>query len=46
MQGVNRAFPFVPSDEADDVVQVQTPLLFQLVGYFDENINVFALILI
>lgn len=31
LQGVNRAFPFVSSDEADDVIEVQTPMLFQLV---------------
>lgn len=30
-QGVNRAFPFVSSDEADDIIDVQTPVLFQLV---------------
>ncbi|KAL2502974.1 CCAAT-binding factor [Forsythia ovata] len=29
--GVNRAFPFVSDDEADDVIEVQTPMLFQLV---------------
>jgi len=28
---VNRAFPFVSSDEADDIIDVQTPVLFQLV---------------
>lgn len=31
-QGVNRAFPFVSNDEADDVVEVQTPVLFRLVS--------------
>jgi len=29
---VNRAFPFVSSNEADDIVDVQTPVLFQLVN--------------
>lgn len=28
---MNRAFPFVSSNEADDIVDVQTPVLFQLV---------------
>lgn len=31
VQGVNRAFPFVSSNEADDIVDIQTPVLFQLV---------------
>lgn len=30
-QGVNRAFPYVSSNEADDVIEVHTPMLFQLV---------------
>jgi ribosome biogenesis protein MAK21 len=30
-QGVNRAFPFVSSNEADDIIDIQTPVLFQLV---------------
>ena len=32
-QGVNRAFPYVSSNEADDIVDIETPMLFQLVGY-------------
>lgn len=32
IQGVNRAFPFVASDEADDIIEVQTPILFRLVS--------------
>lgn len=28
---MNRAFPYVSSNEADDIVDVQTPVLFQLV---------------
>lgn len=30
-QGVNRAFPYVSSNEADDIIEVQTPMLFKLV---------------
>lgn len=30
-QGVNRAFPYVSSAEADDIIEVQTPMIFQLV---------------
>ncbi|CAA0829454.1 Unknown protein [Striga hermonthica] len=46
LSGVNRAFPFVPSDEADDVVQVQTPVLFQLVHSTNFNVGVQALMLL
>lgn len=35
LQGVNRAFPFVSIDEADDFIEVQTPMLFQLVRFCD-----------
>lgn len=31
LQGVNRAFPFVSSDESDEIIETQTPILFQLV---------------
>lgn len=31
-QGINRAFGFVSNNEADDVVESQTPMLFQLVN--------------
>lgn len=31
MQGVNRALPYVASSEVDDIVEVQTPILFRLV---------------
>ncbi|GAU31964.1 hypothetical protein TSUD_359080 [Trifolium subterraneum] len=34
LTGVNRAFPFVSSNEADDIVDVQTPVLFQLAEMF------------
>ncbi|GFP99495.1 ccaat/enhancer-binding protein zeta [Phtheirospermum japonicum] len=46
LTGVNRAFPFVSSDEADDVIQVQTPLLFQLVHSKNFNVGVQALMLL
>lgn len=46
MQGVNRAFPFVSTDEADDVIEVQTPLLFQLVHSKNFNVGVQALMLL
>ena len=32
-QGVNRAFPYVSINEADDIIDIETPMLFQLVGY-------------
>lgn len=31
VQGVNRAFPFVSDNESDEIIAVQTPILFQLV---------------
>ncbi|KAI8544749.1 hypothetical protein RHMOL_Rhmol08G0319100 [Rhododendron molle] len=34
LTGVNRAFPFVSSNEADDIIEVQTPMLFQLEEMF------------
>ncbi|XP_057770756.1 protein SLOW WALKER 2 [Salvia miltiorrhiza] len=46
LTGVNRAFPFVSSDEADDVIEVQTPLLFQLVHSKNFNVGVQALMLL
>ncbi|KAL3632097.1 hypothetical protein CASFOL_025081 [Castilleja foliolosa] len=46
LTGVNRAFPFVSADEADDVIQVQTPLLFQLVHSKNFNVGVQALMLL
>ncbi|KAK6148778.1 hypothetical protein DH2020_016303 [Rehmannia glutinosa] len=46
LTGVNRAFPFVSSDEADDVVEVQTPLLFKLVHSKNFNVGVQALMLL
>ncbi|KAK7349332.1 hypothetical protein VNO77_06613 [Canavalia gladiata] len=46
LTGVNRAFPFVSSDEADDIVEVQTPILFQLVHSKNFNVGVQALTLL
>ncbi|KAK4395034.1 CCAAT/enhancer-binding protein zeta [Sesamum angolense] len=46
LAGVNRAFPFVSTDEADDVIEVQTPILFQLVHSKNFNVGVQALMLL
>ncbi|KAG6428816.1 hypothetical protein SASPL_106853 [Salvia splendens] len=46
LTGVNRAFPFVSTEEADDVIEVQTPLLFQLVHSKNFNVGVQALMLL
>ncbi|CAN4089202.1 unnamed protein product [Withania somnifera] len=46
LTGVNRAFPFVSSDEADDVIQAHTPVLFQLVHSKNFNVGVQALMLL
>ncbi|XP_030535917.1 protein SLOW WALKER 2 [Rhodamnia argentea] len=46
LTGVNRAFPYVSSNEADDIVEVQTPLLFQLVHSNNFNVGIQALMLI
>ncbi|XP_073272083.1 protein SLOW WALKER 2 [Primulina huaijiensis] len=46
LTGVNRAFPFVSSDEIDDVIEVQAPLLFQLVHSKNFNVGVQALMLL
>ncbi|KAH9665410.1 CBF domain-containing protein [Citrus sinensis] len=34
LMGVNRAFPYVSSNEADDIIEVQTPMLFKLAEMF------------
>ncbi|KAK9132331.1 hypothetical protein Scep_011859 [Stephania cephalantha] len=44
--GVNRAFPFLSSGEADDLVEVQTPMLFKLVHSKNFNVGVQALMLL
>ncbi|KAB1218311.1 CCAAT/enhancer-binding protein zeta [Morella rubra] len=46
LTGVNRAFPFVLSNEADDIIEVQTPMLFQLVHSKNFNVGVQALMLL
>lgn len=46
LTGVNRAFPFVSSNEADDIVEAQTPMLFQLVHSKNFNVGVQALMLL
>ncbi|KAF7843646.1 CCAAT/enhancer-binding protein zeta [Senna tora] len=46
LTGVNRAFPFVSSDEADDIIDVQTPVLFRLVHSKNFNVGVQALMLL
>ncbi|KAF8011279.1 hypothetical protein BT93_J1784 [Corymbia citriodora subsp. variegata] len=46
LTGVNRAFPYVSSNEADDIVEVQTPLLFQLVHSNNFNVGIQALMLL
>ncbi|KAL5708356.1 hypothetical protein ACHQM5_019158 [Ranunculus cassubicifolius] len=46
LTGVNRAFPFIASDAADDVVETQTPMLFKLVHSKNFNVGVQALLLL
>lgn len=46
LTGVNRAFPYVSSNEADDIIEVQTPMLFQLVHSKNFNVGVQALMLL
>nr|XP_016486806.1 PREDICTED: CCAAT/enhancer-binding protein zeta-like [Nicotiana tabacum] len=46
LTGVNRAFPFVSSDKADDLIQAHTPVLFQLVHSSNFNVGVQALMLL
>ncbi|KAK7841625.1 ccaat/enhancer-binding protein zeta [Quercus suber] len=46
LTGVNRAFPFVSSNEADDIIEVQTPTLFKLVHSKNFNVGVQALMLL
>ncbi|KAK6914638.1 CCAAT-binding factor [Dillenia turbinata] len=45
LTGVNRAFLFVSSDEANDIIEVQTPMLYQLVHSQNFNVGVQALML-
>ncbi|KAI4387338.1 hypothetical protein MLD38_005178 [Melastoma candidum] len=46
LTGVNRAFPYVSSDEIDDVVESQTPLLFKMVHSENFNVGLQALMLL
>ncbi|XP_062179320.1 protein SLOW WALKER 2 [Phragmites australis] len=46
LTGVNRALPYVASSEVDDVVEVQTPILFRLVHSENFNVGVQALMLL
>ncbi|XP_041015065.1 uncharacterized protein C4F10.09c [Juglans microcarpa x Juglans regia] len=46
LTGVNRAFPYVLSNEADDIIEVQTPMLFQLVHSKNFSVGVQALMLL
>ncbi|XP_071716920.1 protein SLOW WALKER 2 [Rutidosis leptorrhynchoides] len=46
LQGVNRAFNYVPDNEAYDIVEAQTPVLFQLVHSKNFNVSVQALMLL
>ncbi|KFK41662.1 hypothetical protein AALP_AA2G156700 [Arabis alpina] len=46
LTGVNRAFPYVSSDEADDIVESQTPVLFKLVHSTNFNVGVQSLMLL
>ncbi|XP_038681839.1 CCAAT/enhancer-binding protein zeta [Tripterygium wilfordii] len=46
LTGINRAFPYVASTEADDIIEVQTPMLFQLVHSKNFNVGVQALMLL
>ncbi|XWS20015.1 hypothetical protein CRYUN_Cryun31cG0065300 [Craigia yunnanensis] len=46
LTGVNRAFPYVSSNEADDIVDIETPMLFQLVHSKNFNVGVQALMLL
>ncbi|XP_050383837.1 protein SLOW WALKER 2 [Argentina anserina] len=46
LMGVNRAFPYVSKNEADDLVEAQTPTLFQLVHSTNFNVGVQALMLL
>ncbi|KAL6644210.1 hypothetical protein ACP70R_015818 [Stipagrostis hirtigluma subsp. patula] len=46
LTGVNRALPYVASSEVDDIVEVQTPILFRLVHSENFNVGVQALMLL
>ncbi|KAG2321781.1 hypothetical protein Bca52824_014994 [Brassica carinata] len=46
LTGVNRAFPYVSTDEADDIIESQTPVLFKLVHSKNFNVGVQSLMLL
>ncbi|KAG6480353.1 hypothetical protein ZIOFF_063853 [Zingiber officinale] len=46
LTGVNRAFPFVASDDAESIIEDQTPVLFRLVHSKNFNVGVQALMLL
>ncbi|TXG68195.1 hypothetical protein EZV62_003130 [Acer yangbiense] len=46
LTGINRAFPYVSSSEADDIIEVHTPMLFKLVHSNNFNVGVQALLLL
>ncbi|KAK9672227.1 hypothetical protein RND81_12G086000 [Saponaria officinalis] len=46
LTGVNRAFPFVSGDEADEIIDIQTPVLFRLVHSENFNVGIQALMLL
>nr|BAJ53201.1 JHL06B08.2 [Jatropha curcas] len=46
LTGINRAFPYVSSSEADDIIEIQTPMLFRLVHSKNFNVGVQALMLL
>ncbi|KAG0477200.1 hypothetical protein HPP92_014041 [Vanilla planifolia] len=46
LTGVNRAFPYVSSEEADDILENHTPVLFKLVHSESFNVGVQALMLL
>ncbi|URE26125.1 CBF/Mak21 family [Musa troglodytarum] len=46
LTGVNRAFPFIASDDAESIIEVQTPVLFKLVHSKNFNVGVQALMLL
>lgn len=46
LTGVNRAFPFVSSEESDEIIEAQMPILFQMVHSRSFNVAVQALMLL
>ncbi|CAD5194896.1 unnamed protein product [Musa acuminata subsp. malaccensis] len=46
LTGINRAFPFIASDDAESIIEIQTPVLFKLVHSKNFNVGVQALMLL